>query len=128
LLLSLHKSASNSTWVFVTYFVHLDCIVSAVEWNNKSSGLIIRLGTDERRLETKNVHVLFEHLLHVCLGRLRLQMIYWSKGVFGSSETVVGGNLCVSYGGSGFSELYWFLFNTHILSVPCFGEGITIEN
>lgn len=72
-LLALHELTANATRVLVANFIHLDGVVTAVEGYDESARLIIGLGGDELRLESKNVHILFEHLLHVNLRWLGLE-------------------------------------------------------
>jgi hypothetical protein len=71
-LLALHELTANATRVLVANLIHLDGVVTAVEGNNESARLIIRLSRDELRFESENMHILFEHFLHVNLRRLWL--------------------------------------------------------
>lgn len=75
MLLALHELTTNAPRVFIANFVHLNGVVSTVERDNEAARLIIRLGRNKLRLESKNVHVLLEHLLHVNLRRLRLERV-----------------------------------------------------
>jgi hypothetical protein len=72
-LLALHEITTNATRVLVANFVDLDSVVTAVEGDDETTRLIIRLGGDELRLKSENVHILLEHLLHIDLRRLGLQ-------------------------------------------------------
>ena len=74
LLLSLHETAANSAGVLVANLVDLDCVVSAVEADDEASGFVVGLGADEGSLESQRVHILFEHLLHVCLRGLAVEV------------------------------------------------------
>lgn len=65
LLLALHEATTNSARVLVAHLVDLHSVVTAVEGDDEGAGLIIRLGGDELGVEAHDVHVLFEHLLHV---------------------------------------------------------------
>jgi hypothetical protein len=58
-LLSLHKLSSNSSRVLVANFVDLNGVVSAVEGDDESSGLIIRLSAHQFGFESKDMHVIF---------------------------------------------------------------------
>jgi len=71
-LLALHELTTNATRVLVADLVDLDGVVTAVEGDDETTRLIIRLGGDELRLESQNVHILLEHLFHVDLRRLGL--------------------------------------------------------
>ncbi len=73
LLFALHESATNATAVFVANFVNLDGVVATIEGDNESAGLIIGLSGDKFGVEAKDVHVLFEHFLHVVLWWFRLK-------------------------------------------------------
>jgi hypothetical protein len=75
-LLALHELTTNATRVLVADLVDLDGVVTAVEGDDETTRLIIRLGGDELRLESQNVHILLEHLLHVDLRRLGLQGVH----------------------------------------------------
>jgi hypothetical protein len=46
-LLALHELTANATRVLVANLIHLDGVVTAVEGNNESARLIIRLSRDE---------------------------------------------------------------------------------
>ena len=72
-LLAFHELATHSAGVLVAHLVYLNGIVPAIERYDELSALIIRLSRDKLSLESQNVHVLLEHLLHVNLRRLRLQ-------------------------------------------------------
>jgi len=65
LLLALHEWTANSAGVLVANLIHQDSVITAVERHDEGAGLIIRLGGDELGVEAHDVHVLFEHLLHV---------------------------------------------------------------
>jgi hypothetical protein len=71
-LLALHELTADATRVLVANLIHLDGVVTAVEGNNESARLIIRLSRYELRFESENMHILFEHFLHVNLRRLWL--------------------------------------------------------
>jgi hypothetical protein len=73
LLLALHEAATNTSRVLVTDFVDLNGVVTAVERDDEGTGLIIGFSADELGVESEDVHVLLEHLLHVILWWLRLQ-------------------------------------------------------
>jgi len=84
-LLALHELATNAAAVLVAHLIHLDGVVTAVERDDEGSALIIGLGGDELSVESQDVHVLFEHLLHVELGLLWLQRDDAAHGVLFSS-------------------------------------------
>lgn len=73
LFLTLHEATSNTAGVLIANLINLDSIVSAIEGNDEVTGLIIRLSADQFSIKSEDVHVLFEHLLHVNLGGLRSQ-------------------------------------------------------
>lgn len=65
LSLTLHEATLNAAGVLVASLVHQDSVITAVEAHNEGTGLIIRFGAHELRVETKYVHILFKHLFHV---------------------------------------------------------------
>jgi hypothetical protein len=89
-LLALHEFTTNAARVLVTDLIDLDCVVTAVERDNEATWLIIGLSWDEFCLETENVHILLEHLLHINLGWLRLERVDWSEWVLLSTISIVG--------------------------------------
>ena len=73
LLLSFHETSANSSGVLVANFVNLDSVISAVERNDESSGLIIWFCAYKDSIKSKSVHVLLEHFFHVDLWWLGLK-------------------------------------------------------
>jgi len=73
LLLALNEGSSNAARVLIAHLVDVDGVVTAVERDDESARLIIGLGGYQASVETQNVHVLLEHLLHVILGGLGLE-------------------------------------------------------
>lgn len=71
-LLAFHKLTANATRVLIANLIYLNGVVSAVEGNDETARFVIRLGRDELRLESQNVHILLEHFLHINLRWLRL--------------------------------------------------------
>lgn len=76
LLLSLHETATDSSGVLIADLIYLDGVVTAVEGNDEFSCFIIWLGTDQLGLESKDMHVLLEHFLHVNLWWLGIKRVY----------------------------------------------------
>lgn len=73
MLLALHEFTTNSSTVFVTYFVDVNSVVTAIERNEEFARFVIWFGGDNFRLEAEDMHILFEHFLHINTWRLRLQ-------------------------------------------------------
>jgi hypothetical protein len=71
-LLSLHEFTTNSSGVLITDFINLNGVISTIEGNDELSGFIIRLSWNELSIETQDVHILLEHLLHINLWWLGL--------------------------------------------------------
>lgn len=74
MLLSLHEFATDSATVLIADFVHLDGVITAVEGNDEFAVLVIRFCGYEFAIESEDVHVLFEHFLHVKFRG------FWLKG------------------------------------------------
>merc|ERR1719454_974712 len=104
MLLALHEVTSNSAGVLVTDFIDLDGVITTEEGDNELSGFIIRLSGDELGVESEDVHVLFEHLLHVDLGCLSSKMEDSIHRVFLSSVSSVRRNGLVDKVGSRLAE------------------------
>ena len=126
LLLSFHETSSNSSGVFVTYLIDLDGVITAVEWNDKSSSLIIWFCADKNGIKSKSVHILLEHFFHINLWWLGFKSKNWTKGVFWRTITVIGWDSLESNVWSWFSKLEWGLLNTHVLLIPFMSEFITV--
>lgn len=126
LLLSLHESTSDSAGVLVADLVDLDGVVTAVERNDESSGLIIRLSANQLGLESEDVHVLFEHLLHVYLWSFWLQSENGTKRVLWGTITIVRWDSLISDVWSTLGKLDWLLCDTHVVSVPSLGKLIAV--
>jgi len=94
-LLTLHEFTTDSSRVLVTDLVDLDGVVTTEEGDNEFSGFIIRLSGDQLGVESEDVHVLLEHLLHVNLGGLSSQVEDTVHGVFLSSVSGVRGDSLV---------------------------------
>ena len=75
LFLALHETTTNTARVLVTNLIDLDGVITTVERDDEVSGLIIGLSADQFGVKSEDVHVLFEHLLHVNLGGFRSQGI-----------------------------------------------------
>lgn len=125
-LLSLHELATNTAGVLVTDLVDLDGVISAVEGDDETAVLVIGLSGDQLGVESQDVHVLLEHLLHVKLGHLRLESNNRSHRVLLSSVTVVIGDSLVLHGGSGLSESDGHLLDAKGMLVPGLGVIITV--
>jgi len=95
MLLALHEFTSDSSGVLVADFVDLDGIITTEEGDNELSGFIIGLGGDELGVEAEDVHVLFEHFLHIDLGGLSSKVEDTVHGVFLSSVSGVWGDSLV---------------------------------
>lgn len=96
MLFAFHELATNAAAVLVTYLVNLDGIVTAVERENESAALIIRLSGHEFAVESQDVHVLLESLLHVELGWLWLKSNHTAHRVFLGTVAHVGWDLLVN--------------------------------
>lgn len=125
-LLSLHEFSSNSSGVLVANLVDLDGVVTAVERNNESSGLVIWLSAHQLGLESENVHVLLEHFLHVNLGWLGVQGVHGPKRVLLCSVTVVGWQWLVHNVWSWLLQLHWLLVDAQNLVVEGLGEVVAV--
>jgi len=126
LLLSLHESTTNSSRVLVTDLINLDGVVTAVERNDESSSLIIRLSANQLGLESEDVHILLEHLLHVDLWSFWLQGQDGTERVLWGTITIVRWNSLISDVWSTLGELERFLIDTHVVAVPLLGELIAV--
>jgi len=73
-VLAIHELATDAAAVLIADLVDQDRVVAAEEGDDELTVLVIRLSRDELAVEAENVHVLLEHLLHVSLGGLRLQV------------------------------------------------------
>jgi len=125
-LLSLHELAANTAAVLIAHFVHLDGVVTAVEGDDETTVLIIGLGGDELRVETKDVHVLLEHFLHVELGDLRLEGDNASHGVLLGTVTVIFGHGLVLNRRGGLAEGNGDLGLAEVVLVPLLGVVVAI--
>jgi len=126
LLLAFHEATTNTSRVLVTNFVDLDGVVTAVERNDKGTGLIIGLGADELGVESKDVHVLLEHLLHVVLWWLGLKGDHGSHRVFGCTETSLWGHSLVEDLGGRLGELHGILLDVQVTLVPTLSEVVSV--
>jgi len=126
MFLLLHEFTSHTSRVFVTDFVNLDGIISTEEGDNELTGFIIRLSRDEFGVESEDVHVLLEHLLHVDLGGLSSEVEDTVHGVFLSSVSSVRGDSLVDKVRSGLAEGLGVLGDSHVALVPFLSEGITV--
>ncbi len=125
-LLPLHELAAHSPRVLVADLIDLDGVVPAVEGDDELPVLIVGLGRDDLGLESEDVHVLLEHLLHVDLGGLGLQGVDRTEGVLLSAVPVVLGDWLVHDVGAGLLELDGHLLQVEGGSVPGFGEVIAV--
>mgnify|MGYP003337452515 CR=1 FL=1 len=73
LFLALHKSATHATTVFVANLIYLNRIITTVKRNDEGSIFVIRLGRHQLCVESKDVHILFEHFFHVKFRNLGLE-------------------------------------------------------
>ena len=73
-MLAIHELATNASAVLIADLVDQDSVIAAEERDDELAVLVIGLSRDELAVETKNMHVLLEHLLHVDPGGLRLQV------------------------------------------------------
>jgi hypothetical protein len=126
LLLALHETAANAPAVFVADFVDLDSIITTVETDDESAGLIIGICGDKFCVESKDVHVLLEHLFHVELRSFGLQSDNAAHRVFFSTIASVGRNSLVKYVGGGLLEWDRDLSEIAIAFVPVFGEVVNV--
>ena len=126
--LSLHKFATDAAGVLVANLVDLDGVVSAVEGDKELAVLIIGLSGDELGVEAQDVHVVFEHLLHVLLRRLGLKLDHRSHGVLLVSESVVGRHSGVLDVAGSSRQLHGLLNHTQVLLVPSLGVVVTAED
>ena len=125
-LLSLHEFAADSAAVLVADLVHLDGVVTAVEGNDEFAVLVIGLGGNELAVESEDVHVLLEHLLHVELGSLWLEGNNATHGVFLGSVAHVWLNSLVLHLRSRLAELERNLCDSFVLLVPSLGVVVTV--
>ena len=109
LLFALHETTTNASTVLVTDFVDLDSVITAVETNDESACLIIRIGWDKLWVETQNVHVLFKHLFHVKLRGFGLKSDHTSHRVFVSTVTSMRRNSLIENIWAGLSQDNWVL-------------------
>lgn len=126
LLLSLHKSTADSSGVLVTNLINLNGVVTTVERNDESSGLIIRLSANQLGLESEDVHVLLKHLLHVDLWSFWLQGQDGTERVLWGTITIVRWDGLISNVWSALGELERFLIDTHVVTVPLLGELVAV--
>ena len=73
-VLAIHELSTDTAAVLVADLVDQDRVVTAEERDDELTVLIIGLSRDKLAVEAENMHVLLEHLLHVSLGGLRLQV------------------------------------------------------
>jgi hypothetical protein len=126
LLLALHEATTNTSRVLVTDFVDLDGVVTAVERDDEGTGLIIGLSADELGVESEDMHVLLEHLLHVILWWLRLQGNNWGHWVLRGTVAGLWGHSLVEDLGVTLGEGKRLLFDVEVSPVPWSGEIIRV--
>ena len=85
MLFAFHETSTHAATVLVTDFVDLDGIVTAVEGNDKGTAFIIGFSGHKLGVESKDMHVLLEHLLHIEFRNLWLESDDASHGVFFSA-------------------------------------------
>ena len=125
-LLPLQELPANPARVLVAHLIDLDGVVPAVERYNELPVLIIGLSGHQLSLESEDVHVLLEHLLHVNLGRFGLEGVDGAKRVLGGSVAVVGRDGLVHDVGSGFLELDGNDVHVVLLLEPVLGELVAV--
>jgi hypothetical protein len=126
--LAMHELATDAAGVLVANFVNLDSVVAAEERDDELSVLIVGLSRDKLWVESEDVHVLLEHLLHVDLGRLGLEGDDWTHGVLLVAVAVVTWHGLVLNGGGRGWQLDWSLGHAELLLVPSLGEIVTVKN
>lgn len=125
---SLKEFTSNSTRIFITFFIDLNCIISAEKWKQENSVFIIRFSWDQFALESKNVNVLFEDLFLVKFWSFWFKSFNASKRILFTSKTCVWRNGVIHILRILLIKIHRRLGNSESFSVKLMREFIAIKN
>lgn len=123
-ILALHKFAANAATVLVTHLIDEDGVVTTEERDNEFTVLIVRLSRHELGVKAEDMHILLEHLLHVGLGCLRLQVRDRGHRVGLCTEALVVRCGLVLDGGWRRGEPHRHLSDAKLALVPLFGPVV----